>query len=63
VLRRCELTFNLPSLLMGLSFRGEKLHNFVESNQKINQVDNTLLLNIANKYFSPERFIDCCALG
>ena len=63
VLRRCELTFNLPSLLMGLSFRGEKLHDFVESNQKINQVDYTLLLDIANKYFSPERFIDCCALG
>ena len=63
VLRRCELTFNLPSLLMGLSFRGKTLHDFVESNQKINQVDTTLLLNIAKKYFSPERFVDCFALG
>lgn len=63
VLRRCELTFNLPSLLMGLSFRGKSLHDFVESNRKINQADSSLLINIANIYFSPERFIDCCALG
>ena len=63
VSRRCELTFNIPSLLMNLSLWGKTLHDVVEANRKTNQADAALLMNVSKKYFSPERFIDCYVKG
>ena len=63
VSRRCELTFDIPSLLMKLSLLGKTLHDVVEANRKTNQADAALLMNVSKKYFSPERFIDCYVKG
>ena len=63
VSRRCELTFDIPSLLMKLSLLGKTLHDVVEANRKTNQADAALLMNVSKTYFSPERFIDCYVKG